>query len=35
MSRLCAHLDAYSVVAGVLLLAGAILLLLGTLNPIR
>ena len=35
MSRLRAHLDAYSVVAGMVLLAAAILLLLASLNPIR
>ena len=35
MSRLRAHLDAYSAVAGMLLLATAVLLLLATVNPIR
>ncbi len=35
MSRLKAHLDAYSAVAGMVLLAAAIVLLLASLNPIR
>ena len=35
MSRLRAHLDAYSAAAGMVLLAAAIFLLLASLNPIR
>lgn len=35
MNRRRAHLDAYSAVAGMVLLATAILFLLTSLNPIR
>ena len=35
MSRLRAHLDAYSAMAGMVLLAAAIVVLLVSLNPIR